>query len=168
MGVRNILNIQSKKNLIYTLLSIIFILFGITGGLVYADQINYKYIPKEDVVEVFPESTSLTFGEYGTYKAIYDTQQNLWTVGLWEETLIIPGTKNIPNIQEDGGIIKFEMPWNGYINNNTGQIYVDGKLWNNGNPAINKKGDSDIKKGQEVEIRYTKDNQSAGFQIWFK
>jgi len=162
------LEIKSKRKTINTLLSIIFILSGITGGLVYADRIDYQYTPKEKKEEQFPENISLIFGEYGIYKAILDSKEQKWTVGIWEDTLISAGAKNISDLQKEGGVIIFEMPWNGHINSNAGEIYVNGKLWNNGNPAVSNKGDSNISKGDEIEIRYGKDNQSAGFQVWFE
>ncbi len=160
--------LEIKKKTIHTLLSIIFILMGIAGGLIYADHIGYRYVHKSKAEEQIPENISISYGDYGTYKAIYDTQENKWTVGIWEDTLISAGAKNISDLQKEGGVIIFEMPWNGHINSNAGEIYVNGKLWNNGNPAVSNKGDSNISKGDEIEIRYGKDNQSAGFQVWFE
>lgn len=156
--------ITSTKKLVNILIIVVLILLGITGGLVYADYKEYKYTPKQ---ESFPENLSITLGMYGTYKVVYDTQKKVWTFGVWEETLIFPGVKTISELQKDGGVIVFEMPQDGVINCNAGEIYIDGKKWNLGNPIINSKGITEIKKGQQVEIRYGKENQSAGFQIWF-
>lgn len=157
--------VKSTKKIITILIIVIIILSGITGGLVYADHINFKYTP---VQEQFPDNLSITFSKYGTYKAVYDTQKNIWTLGLWEDTLILTGEKTISDLQKEGGVISFTMPWDGEINSTAGEIYIDGKKWKNGNPVINTRGKSTIKKGQGIEIRYGVENQSAGFQIIFQ
>mgnify|MGYP001055604935 CR=1 FL=1 len=157
---------KNRKKTTKTLLTVIFILSTLAGGLAYAEYIDYEYVPKERGGESIPENISLTLGDYGTYKAIYDENEKKWTIGLWEGSIISPGTKDINNLSKEGGVIQFAMPWNGHINNNAGEIYINGKLWHNGNPSLNDKGKSYIKKGSGVEIRYERDNQSAGFQIW--
>lgn len=157
--------VTSSKKTIKILFVIAVLLFGITGGLAYANYSEYDFNLGN---KTFPENLSLTLGEYGIHKAIYDKEKGLWTIGLWEITIIKPGSRNITELQKKGGVIVFEMPWNGEIYSSTGEFYINGKLWTHGNPVTNSEGKSLIKKGQEVEIRYEKDNSSAGFQIWFE
>jgi len=160
--------LRPTKKVIKTLSILSLLLLFVTGGLAYADYKEYRYTSASRVENKFPQNTSITFNQYGTYKSVLDTEKNKWTIGLWEDTLILPGSKNISDIQRDGGVITFEMPWDGEIYNNAGEIYINDKLWSNGNPVLNSKIQSEIKKGSKVEIRYGKENQSAGFQIWFE
>lgn len=154
-----------KSKIIKNLTLLAFILLGVTGGLVYANYNGYEFTTQNS--EKFPDNLSQEIGEYGVYKAIYDQEKERWTIGLWQDTLIQSGNRDISQLQTEGGVITFEMPWNGEIYNIGGEIYVNNRLWDNGNPALNSQTQSEIKKGSNVEIRYGKENQSAGFQIWF-
>jgi len=143
------------------LLTIITILCLLNLGLFYV-QANYNIYPKQT-----PANILIDFGPYGTYSPYLDQEKNRWTLGLWEEGAIYPGTKTIKDLQKDGGKVVFVMPYDGEINNSGGEILINGKKWRNGNPITNSKGETKILKGEKVEIIYEENSPSAGFQIWF-
>ena len=143
------------------LLTVIVILAALNYGLFYV-QANYDLFPKQT-----PSSFIADFGPYGKYSPYLDIQRNQWTVGLWREGAVYTSEKTIEDLQQDGGVIVFQMPYDGEINNIGGQVLINGEVWKNGNPISNKKGQMIVSKGQKVEIRYEAESPSAGFQIWF-
>lgn len=150
----------STKKTIKTLLVLIGIFSVIAGGLVYANSRYSQNISIE-------RNISITLGMYGTYKAVYDIQKKQWTLGIWNETKVIEGIKTLTDLQKEGGVITFVMPFDGVINSNAGEVYIDGQKWRIGNPIKNDNNNIVIKAGKNVELRYGANNQSAGFQIWF-
>lgn len=113
------------------------------------------------------EQTVLNFGDVGTYHAVYDTNQNRWTIGIWPEARTDNGSNDLAYLKIHGGTISFKMPADGMVNNSAGIVTVDGQNWTLGNPIKND-GNSLILKDQEVKITYGANNDSAGCQIWFK
>lgn len=135
---------------------------GLGLGLVFGDVLKN---PKEN--EYSPEDLVMNFGPYGTYKAVYDTEREAWTLGFWKENLVIPGPKTLADLKQEGGRIAFFMPFDGAINNSAGEISVDENQWQLGNPAVNQENDPRVSQGQLIDLRYGPENDSAGFQLWF-
>lgn len=133
-----------------------------------------EVLTKENAQVIFTEpvseSTTLTFGELGTYKCVYDTNRKQWTIGQWTENQISTGTMTLADLKRDGGKISFTMPAKGWINNSAGKLFVDGKQWDLGNYGeIDRMTQNTlIQKGQIVSVEYGPENDSAGFQIWFQ
>lgn len=126
--------------------------------------------PAEQTNEPVTGSILMEFGDLGTYKTVYDTNRKQWTIGQWNENLVIPGKMNLADLKRVGGTIKFVIPADGWINNSAGELFVDGKQWDLGNygEVGRMTKETLILKGQEVIVRYGPNNDSAGFQIWFK
>ncbi len=123
-----------------------------------------------NVDQAVSEDTVLTFGDLGTYKCVYDTNRDQWTIGQWTENQVIAGKMTLADLKRDGGNISFVMPANGWINISAGQLFVDGKQWDLGNYGeIDRMTQNTlIRKNQIVSVEYGPENDSAGFQIWFQ
>ena len=125
-----------------------------------------------NVDQAVSEDTVLTFGDLGTYKCVYDTNRDQWTIGQWTENQVIAGKMTLADLKRDGGNISFVMPANGWINNSAGQLFVDGKQWDLGNygeiDRMTQNTNTLIRKNQIVSVEYGPENDSAGFQIWFQ
>ena len=113
------------------------------------------------------ESTILVLGPLGSYHAVYDSNVQRWTLGIWPEAQVENGSMDLAALKTKGGTISFVMPFSGEVNNSAGSITVDGVNWTLGNPVRDANGNSVINKGQVVTINYGESNDSAGLQIWF-
>lgn len=118
--------------------------------------------------DVLSESTQLDFGSFGSYHAVMDNNRKMFTLGFWNESMVRAGTKNLADLKRDGGTISFAMPADGWINNSAGELLVDNQKWALGNYGENPEEATLVKKGQIVTVIYGPNNDSAGFQLWFK
>ena len=166
--------------------SIAFAVLGIRNQVVMADTVsntnnstvNEPMVDNPEVNEpiisdpvtdtVLGFGTQLDFGVYGAYHAVYDSNRNLWTLGFWNENVVRAGSKNLADLKREGGSISFVMPADGWINNSAGELFVDGTKWDLGNYGESPSEETLIKKGQTIAVSYGPNNDSAGFQLWFK
>ena len=118
-------------------------------------------------VEELGYLTVIELGKLGSYHAVFDSNMQKWTLGIWPESQTERGSMDLAQLKIEGGVIQFTMPFNGTVNNSAGRIYVNDQLWKLGNPAKDLDGNPLIKKGDIVHIEYAPRNDSAGFQIWF-
>ncbi|MDY0096868.1 MAG: hypothetical protein RBS01_00775 [Candidatus Dojkabacteria bacterium] len=114
------------------------------------------------------ESTVLVLGPLGSYHAVLDSNMNKWTLGIWPEAQISIGEMTLADLKIKGGTIQFVMPFDGTINNSAGSVSIDNKVWTLGNPIEDESGNTLVIKGSLVTISYGANNDSAGFQLWFK
>ena len=118
--------------------------------------------------DVLSESTILVLGPLGSYHAVYDNNVDKWTLGIWEETQVTTGELDLADLKIKGGTIEFVMPFDGVVNNSAGTVKVNNQAWTLGNPIQDSSGNTLVAKGSLVTISYGENNDSAGFQIWFK
>jgi hypothetical protein len=124
--------------------------------------------PEAPIVSGISEDTILDFGSIGSYHAVYDYNRNQWTLGIWPEAQINAGDMNLADLKIKGGTIEFVMPFDGVVNNSAGTVKVNNQAWTLGNPIQDSSGNTLVAKGSLVTISYGENNDSAGFQIWFK
>lgn len=129
----------------------------------------------EPIVTEEPEPTptkdigiSLDFGLYGEYFAVYEKAEEQWTLGWWTKNQSRIGSKDLADLKREGGSLTFIMPADGWINNSAGQLLIDGEEWTLGNFAEDMLKSTMILKGQTIQVIYGPNNDSAGFQLWFK
>lgn len=123
--------------------------------------------PSDPVVAQVDSGIIMDFGVFGVYKAVYDSNRDMNTLGWWNGNLIEAGAKNLADLKREGATITFEMPADGWINNSAGELFVDGKKWDLGNYGENPQEETMILAGQTVTVSYGPNNDSAGFQLWF-
>jgi hypothetical protein len=109
----------------------------------------------------------MDFDVYGTYKAVYDSNREMFTLGWWNENMVVSGTKNLADLKREGATISFAMPADGWINNSAGELFIDDESWDLGNYGEDPQQATMIKAGQTVTVSYGPNNNSAGFQLWF-
>ena len=120
-------------------------------------------VPKTEV----NQDIILDFGMYGAYKAVYDSNREMLTLGFWEENMVRCGDKDLADLKREGGNISFIMPKDGWINNSAGQLFVNGVKWDLGNYGENTLEETLIMEGSTITVSYGAKNDSAGFQLWF-
>lgn len=116
---------------------------------------------------VVSNATVLDLGSIGAYHAVFDSDQNKWTLGIWETSTTRAGT-GLSEFKLKATSVSFTMPADGEINNSAGHIAINNTEWTLGNPAKDSSGNTLVKKGDSVTIWTDGPNDSAGFQIWFK
>jgi len=114
------------------------------------------------------ESTILVLGPLGSYHAVLDSNVGKWTLGIWPEAQVSVGEMTLSDLKIKGSTIQFVMPNDGTINNSAGTVSVNEQAWTLGNPITDPSGNTLVKKGDLVTISYGSNNDSAGFQLWFK
>lgn len=140
-------------------------IFENENGRLYVEEFGNE-IPESESYE--DPWVSIDFGAYGAYKAVYDTNENQYTLGWWNENMSRIGSKNLADLKRDGGSLTFSMPADGWINNSAGELFVDGEKWDLGNYGEDQLESTMIRAGQTVTVSYGPNNDSAGFQLWFK
>ena len=110
----------------------------------------------------------ISFGEYGTYAIVNDSNRNQDTLGWSNENMIVAGTKNLSDLKRDGGTVTFVMPKNGWINNSAGSLVINGIEWTLGNYGENQLSNTMVYAGDVITVTYGANNDSAGFQLWFE
>jgi len=144
--------------------------------LLKGDKISLEYGENNDSAgfqlwfeqEATLENLRMEFGEFGAYKAVYDTNIGAWTLGWWKENTVKDGEKTLDDLKREGGVIVFEMPFDGVINNSAGKVVVNNEEWILGNPAVDAEENPQISQGDIVILEYEPNNDSAGFQLWFE
>ena len=124
-----------------------------------------EVVEKTTVVDM--AEITIDFGAFGEYRAVYDSNREMYTLGFWNENCIRTGNKNLADLKRDGGSITFTIPSDGWINNSAGELFVDGIPWNLGNYGENAEQETLISAGSTITISYEPGNDSAGFQLWF-
>lgn len=111
---------------------------------------------------------TMDFGVYGEYEIVFDSNREQYTLGWWNENMVREGSKNLADLKREGGTLTFVIPKDGWINNSAGTLYIDGVEWDLGNYAENQLEETMISEGQTITVSYGPENDSAGFQLWFK
>ena len=163
-------NVLAILGVIALVLIIAFAFLGIRNQVLAGNQPSVVSNPPavSSSADVLSESTILVLGPLGSYHAVYDNNVDKWTLGIWEETQVTTGALDLADLKIKGGTIEFVMPFDGVVNNSAGTVKVNNQAWTLGNPIQDSSGNTLVAKGSLVTISYGENNDSAGFQIWFK